>query len=567
VAAQKKIKQRKVKMTEKTKAVPGSARKVKKQTGRTKPVMVKESLATLIEDGMAQFDNVETLVAVKSISSTLQDTAERLAKIEPNELMPMMDALSDVSGEQNANQFYQAATGKLRELITAVQGAKAAIDGEISRLQTGASGGDTSDAALDGGLDAPPAPGGPEMPPGPPGDVPEANPPSPDVPGEDAPVPLPPEEPMDGATGFAGRARKESAKPRRGGKLMESNASDDPEFRGHMESCGQFSPKCISFASDILDHIHDLSTSGEVRNKLVKALGHVLSMSNITDVWDDPSAVAEHGVATHFANGPMGEVAKAPETAKILKDITKLAHMISMKHTGDLAEDDALGPMVPAAAPIVKPPVPAAPLAAGPVFESKRRAKNVKRLRESRNPDRMILTVFRNVLRECRNVGLAVRGTARAFGLDVADVVVVIREAKKLAEDAVPSLMGVEMGQPTADNVVDKGVNVSLLGQNPTAATPVAGKPNKPMTPADMRAAKQATDAQDKTAQANGQPLQPITSPKPNVPVQPVKGQQAMNPVVSPQMRQQQRANMPQNNATLPNMPGKVVNNGNVRTV
>jgi hypothetical protein len=554
-------------MTEKTKAVPGATRKTVKH-GRAKPVVTEmkkhnKGVAFLIE---SELERAEVVLAAKGISTKLQDMAENLSTVEAKDIMPMLDSFRETFGPQAADQFSQVATSTIRELIGSVQTSKSALDNEILRLEKMVNGGDPSDAAMD--AEMPPSPMAP-----PPGAPPSDElPPPPDEAGEGAEGGAPELPPADagdvalGATGFAGRARKEAARIK-GRKLTEENAAEGSDFKGHMDHLAAMSPKCYTLAHAIADTIHDLAVSGDVRNKLTHALGHVVSMASSEEVWDDPEAIADTGVSAHLVDGPLAQIAGTPEVAGIIKQLKRLAHMIAFKHSGDLTEDDyAPTPASRRAAPAPAVPVAPSPLAAGPVMESFARARNIKRLRESNNPDKMILSVFRSVFRECRNVNSAVIGTARAFGIDTMDVVSIIREAKsKIAEDAVPALMGVAMGKP------DPNSNPALMSQvppKPTAAAPQPGQPNKPMSPADMRASAQARTAQDQAA--GNQPKQPIAQQPPNVPVQQVpqqqqqplpSGQQQVQPVQNPQ---QQQANQQGQKKKPLTMPGKIANSNNV---
>lgn len=549
-------------MTEKTKAVPGAARKTV-QHGRAKPVVTEtkkntvKGLAFLIEDVM---ERTEVVLAAQGITTKLQDMAETLSTMEAKDIMPLLDSFRETFGAQAADQFSQVATAKIRELIGAVQTAKSGLDNEIDRLVNMVNGADASDAAMDAG--EPPAPLAPSVPAEPGAELPPDAGPEGDVATADGLPGVPPSDAGDvalGATGFAGRARKESARAKRGRRLTEENAAESSDFKAHMDLLAGLSPKCFTFAHDIADSIHDLSVSGDIRNKLTHALGHVVAMASSADVWDDPAAIADTGISAHLVDGPMAEVISTPEVAGIIKNLHRLAHMVAFMHSGDLNEDDMYAPsgtLPPPAAPVTPS---SSPLAAGPVMEHRRRReRNIKRLRESRNPDKMIFAVFRSVFRECRNVGAAVSGTARAFGIDATDVVTIIREAKqaRIEEDAVPALMGVPMGQPDANS------NPVLMSQvpKPTAAAPQPGKPNQPMTPQDMRQTAQARQAQDKAA--GNQPKQPIVAPTAMAPVQQVKpGQQQLQPVLTPQMQQQQIANQKKK---FPPMPGKIANTSNM---
>lgn len=533
-------------MTEKTKAVPGSARNVVKH-GRAKPV-VKESTYLVEFAGTMgrELDQAEVVLAAKGIAGKVQDMAENLSKLEANDIMPMLDGFRDAFGPQAADQFSQVSTAKIRELISAVQTTKSALDNEISRLEQTIGGAGGSDAALDADIPPPPAPGPEagaegEMPPAEAGEGAEGVPELPPAEGADQPL---------GATGFAGRPRKEGAKIK-GRRLTEDNAAESPDFKRGMDALAAMSPACFKDAQEIIEMIHDLAIHGGFRNKLLCALGHIVAMAAEKTMWDDPEEVSDLGLSIHFADLPLAELEKAPDVKKIIKRLRGLAHKIALKHNGHLQEEGMSAPL--RASP--------SPLAAGTVMvEGRRRARNIRRLRESRNPDKMILSVFRNVFRECRNVTAAVTGTARAFGIDTHDVITIIREAKSLAdklkEDAVPALMGVEMGEPDGNN------NPALMSQVPkaTAATPQAGQPNKPMTPTDMRQASLARKTQDQAAGI--QPKQPITATPQMAPVQQVSPNQKVQPVMTPQMQQQQNANKKK---PLPNMPGKIATNSNIR--
>lgn len=549
-------------MTDKTTKAVSGARKEQKQHGRAKPVMMNEGVAFLIE---SELERAEVVLAAKGITTKLQDMAENLSKVEANDIMPLLDSFRETFGPQAADQFSQISTQQIRELIGAIQTSKSAIDNEISRLETMVNGGDGSDAGM-GLPEAPPAPPAPVLPGGPD----EGLPPDDGLPPGDEGLPpdMPEEDPALGSAGFAGRPKKESA-VKKGKRLTEflavtGNAVESGDFKANMDKLAAMSPKCFTFAHDIADSIHALSVSGDIRNKLVNALGHVVAMASSEEVWEDPEAVADLGISTHFVDGPLAAVVKEPEVNGIVKNLRKLAHLVALKHSGDLNEDDmhaptatlpapaAAAPVAPAPSPLAAPPrVTPSILTAGRVYES-RRTRAIKRLSETHDPDKLILTVFRNVFRECQDVVSAVTGTARAFGIDAGDVVAIIREAKAkvVKEDVVPALMGVPMGKPNPNE------NPALMSQNVTAANPVPGQPNKPMTPADMR-----TVAQDKANAATGMPNPPLVPAKQMAPVQQVNGQQQVQPVLTPQMQQQQRANK------LPKVPGKLVNNSNVRTV
>lgn len=494
-------------MTDKTKAAPRRSQK-----GRSKTVVneKRDIMLEFLASTEQTLDKAEVVLAAKGITGQLQDMAEKLSQMEAKDIMPMLDSLRTAFGPEAADQFGNVTTGKIRELLTQVQGCKSTVENEVLRLEKIVNGEDASDMAM--GAEAPPP--APEAPPAggePMGDLPPAD--GVDPMGAAPAVPAAPE--MGGASGFAGREKKESA-VRRGRRLNEENASEAGDFRAALNGLRHWSPRSYAKATEICEHIHNLAVSGETRNKLYMVLGTLMKEAQREGAWLDPETVANSAINRHFVNGSMAEVATVPGVNSVLKQLHQLAHLVKLKHDGALKEDD-----VPMAAPVAPP----APVEPG-VIES-RRALNIKRLRESHDPDALILNVFRRVFRECRNVQNAVRGTASAFGIDVTDVVSIIREAKRLAEAAVPALMGVEMGVDHPENG-----QPALMGQSPMRADE-PGKPKPPMSPADMRARDRQIKADDQKAAAAGEPNKPLVGAKNKVPTRPVPvaGNQSLQPV------------------------------------
>jgi hypothetical protein len=107
-------------MTEKTKAVPDSARTTVKH-GRAKPV-VKETTKMVNKKGLAfliesELERAEVVLAAKGITTKLQGMAEDLSTMEAKDIMPMLDSFRETFGPQAADQFSQVSTTKIRELI------------------------------------------------------------------------------------------------------------------------------------------------------------------------------------------------------------------------------------------------------------------------------------------------------------------------------------------------------------------------------------------------------------------------------------------------------------------
>jgi len=324
----------------------------------------------------------------------------------PDDVMPIQDAMAERFGPDAAMKFNNTASDQLGQLVNAVQTAKTAIGNEVLRLKRIANGESGSDAAMD--MDMPPpdaeAPEG-DLPPdgglppeGAEGDVPPVD----GAPGPEGGGPLD-AEPMGG--NFAGREQKKESAQRRGRRLRES-AMQHPDFEMTRASFESFAPECASLVADILDRIHHLPMAGVVRDDLTHVLQHVMDQALSPMVWDNPQAVLQMGLTTHFPQMPSNvDVKIAGEIDAIKKEITRLTHKIADAHERGV-------------------------VTGMPAMENRVR-RNVNRLREARNPDRMILTVFRRVLAECRSPTKAATGTAKAFSIDVGDVASIVREAKQ----------------------------------------------------------------------------------------------------------------------------------------
>lgn len=92
-------------------------------------------LAYLIESDL---EKPELILAIRSITNELQTMAEKVAKIEAQEIMPINDAMKSAFGPEAAERFYRACTESIRSLVDAIQTSKNAVSDEIMRLQGGA---------------------------------------------------------------------------------------------------------------------------------------------------------------------------------------------------------------------------------------------------------------------------------------------------------------------------------------------------------------------------------------------------------------------------------------------
>lgn len=167
----------------------------------------KNGLAFLIESDL---EKASLVMGAKSIVSDLQSYAEKIAKIEVDQLMPIIDQLKSTFGAQAAESFYRSSTTALRDLVDQIQKTKDAVSDQVINLENGVAGqpmNDINNDGLDGDLgddlatDDSVDDTGEEMV----GDEDEA--PAPEVPEEDS---FDDESFGDDMTNAAGRARKES---------------------------------------------------------------------------------------------------------------------------------------------------------------------------------------------------------------------------------------------------------------------------------------------------------------------------------------------------------------------
>jgi hypothetical protein len=194
-----------------------------------KPVTEKEArfntgLARLIE---SELDKAGVVMAAQSIVDKLTKMIEDTAKVYGDEVVPMMDSIKDTFGPDMAENFRNAAQNQLNAATTALTQVKDAIGAEVSKLEGVINGGGSNDMGMADDLSdmAPPA-GAPAMPDPAAAAIPPA--PTDGVGGDmstdpthgDAPLGDTGEIPMDpGLDGMddgsaAGRAKKESAKPK-----------------------------------------------------------------------------------------------------------------------------------------------------------------------------------------------------------------------------------------------------------------------------------------------------------------------------------------------------------------
>ena len=376
---------------------------------KKKPVEKKmnETISFLIENVM---EKSEVVLAIKNIRDKLTNMAEDIASIQPKDVMPLMDSMTEAFGPQAADAFNKMTTDLFQQTLTAIQTAKTALDKEITRFEAGVEGNDISDAGMD--MEAEPA--GEELPMDAPPEAPVA--PAPQSGGLSE---IPPDaagnaEDDSLGGGFAGRPAKEGAL-RRGRVISEDVMSEDyldmpvvssrpkapapaidqhphksASFDANLHNLGVFHGQAGTMARNIEAMINSEPLDGSERKSLANVLSHFAAFGNDPSHWSDAEAKLEMSLQS----SGIWDASK-PAVKKIVAKLRQLAHFLQMHHEG--------------------------------LIESA-----IKMLKNSADPDALVLNTFRIKLSERRDAQTAAIQTARKFAINVDDVVSVVREAARL---------------------------------------------------------------------------------------------------------------------------------------
>lgn len=232
-------------------------------------------LAFLIE---ATLEKAEVVMAAKSVVEKLQKMAEDLAKVNGDEIMPIMEPLKAAFGPQMADAFQAMVSEKINATVMAVTQAKDAISSEVAKFEGIIDGSSPGNDMADMGVDAA-APAAPSALPGDAADlgaIPGADPavsagPAADMSvAGDAAVPGDEMDDIDASfdadtASAAGRAKKESV-ALRGKALSESEAKILKAFRGAIREGAKPVPaaKTIArhFGIDYADVVEIVRESG-----------------------------------------------------------------------------------------------------------------------------------------------------------------------------------------------------------------------------------------------------------------------------------------------------------------
>lgn len=114
-------------------------------------------VAFLIE---SELEKAEVLLAAKSVVEKLQKMAEDLAKVNGDDIMPLMEPLKSAFGPQMADTFQATAAEHINQLTASVTSAKDAISAEVSKFEGIINGTNPGNDMAAAPAAAPAAPGG-----------------------------------------------------------------------------------------------------------------------------------------------------------------------------------------------------------------------------------------------------------------------------------------------------------------------------------------------------------------------------------------------------------------------
>lgn len=117
----------------------GKSRHIAEQALRRARVMEQQDLA-----------QAETLLAAKDLSNQLQQTAEKIAKMSVEDLMPLVDVMREQFGPEAAQGFNDTVKASLESLLSTTSETKDQIDSSIETLQQGGVPGQQAEAPAPG---------------------------------------------------------------------------------------------------------------------------------------------------------------------------------------------------------------------------------------------------------------------------------------------------------------------------------------------------------------------------------------------------------------------------------
>lgn len=355
------------------------------------------SLSMLIE---SELERAELVLAAKAILDKLGKMAEDLAKVEGDDILPMLDAFRTAYGPQKAEQFHKAAVDTLRQTVETLTKSKDVLGQQIDGLEGAINGEGNDMASFDDNTEAPADMGAAD-------DMAADADVSADDMGldADADVPAEPDDNLDADASAklddifgagdednaAGRARKESVS-RRGKALTESLID--------------------SIRSYLAPQMAGVPASGSPREKLDALKAHMFA--------------SDYEIVSQFPDQLLQTLFDASTDVPAMAPVAPVAP--AMDDYDDYAGDDMgmgsdMGSDMGADA---------APM--GDYYDPAYESAGMKRLREAANPDAVIFNAFRKGLREGMAPVKAAKKVAEAFAIDLVDVVQIVKENAKLSE-------------------------------------------------------------------------------------------------------------------------------------
>jgi hypothetical protein len=95
----------------------------------------------------SELEKASIVLAAQGIVDKLGKMAEDLAKVEGDDIMPMMDSLKTAFGPQMAEEFQKMAGAQVRAAVQALSGSKDALATQVSKLEGVVNGEPVSDMA------------------------------------------------------------------------------------------------------------------------------------------------------------------------------------------------------------------------------------------------------------------------------------------------------------------------------------------------------------------------------------------------------------------------------------
>lgn len=97
----------------------------------------------------SELERAEVILAAKSLSDELQQMAEKVAKMDAEDVMPLADPLTTYFSAEQSRAFSGAVSEQLRGLVEKLKEVREGISNEIAKLEGGANGEPMNDLAME----------------------------------------------------------------------------------------------------------------------------------------------------------------------------------------------------------------------------------------------------------------------------------------------------------------------------------------------------------------------------------------------------------------------------------